>query len=107
MTGADKGACEPVSGTPYVGADQFAAACPATAATTASSDYPQPIGGAAVGQQFSVTTPSGGAAAAKGSTGVTGNQYEKVLYTGPFGMAAGVLTGTEEARFGHRKCECS
>lgn len=102
MTGANKGACVPVSGTPYVGADQFDAACPATAATTASSDYPQPIGGAAVGQQFSVTTPSGGAAAAKGSTGVTGNRYEKSVITGPFGMAAGVLTGTEEARFGHK-----
>ena len=102
MTGADKGACEPVSGTPYVGADQYAAACPATAATTASSDYPQPIGGNTVGQQFSVTTPSGGAAAAKGSTGVTGNQFEQSVITGPFGMAAGVLTGTEDARFGQK-----
>jgi len=101
MTGADKGACEVVSGTPYVGADHFAAACPATAATTASSDYPQPIGGAAVAQQFSVTTPSGGAAGAIGSTGVTGNQYEKGTITGPFGMATGKVTGTEDARFGH------
>ena len=100
MTGADKGACEAVSGTPYVGADQFAAACPATAATTASPDYPQAIGGNAVGQQFSVTTPSGGAAAAIGSTGVTGNQYEKGHITGPFGMATGKVTGTEDARFG-------
>ncbi len=100
MTGADKGACEAVSGTPYVGADQFAAACPATAATTASSDYPQPIGGNAVGQQFSVSTPSGGAAAAAGSTGVTGNRYESSHITGPFGMATGKVTGTEDARFG-------
>ena len=100
MTGADKGACEAVSGTPYVGADQFAAACPATAATTASPDYPQPIGGTAVGQQFSVTTPSGGAAAAIGSTGVTGNQNENAHITGPFGMATGKVTGTEDARFG-------
>ena len=100
MTGADKGACEDVSGTPYVGADQFAAACPATAATTASSDYPQAIGGEAVAQQFSVTTPSGGAAGAMGSTGVTGNQYEQGTITGPFGMATGKVTGTEEARFG-------
>lgn len=101
MTGAAKGACEPVSGTPYVGADQFADACPATAATTASSDYPQPISGAAVGQQFSVTQPSGGAAGAMGSTGITGNQYEQGTITGPFGMAAGKVTGTEAARFGN------
>jgi len=100
MTGADKGACEPISGTPYVGADQFANACPATAATSASSDYPQPIGGYAVGQQFSVNTPSGGAAGAAGSTGVTGNQSERGNITGPFGMANGKVTGTEDARFG-------
>ena len=100
MTGADKGACEQVSGTPYVGADQFADACPATAATSASSDYPQPIGGNAVAQQFSVSTPSGGAAAAAGSTGVTGNQNESSHITGPFGMATGKVTGTEDARFG-------
>lgn len=100
MTGAGKGACEQVSGTPYVGADHFANACPATAATSASPDYPQPIGGNAVGQQFSVTTPSGGAAAAAGSTGVTGQQNEQSNITGPFGMAAGKVSGTSDARFG-------
>jgi hypothetical protein len=100
MTGADKGACEPLTGTPYVGADQFAGACPATAATTASPDFPQPIGGASWGQ-FSVAPPSGGAAHAEGSTGVTGNRYEsRSDITGPFGMAGGKVTGTEQARFG-------
>jgi len=98
MTGADKGACGNVSGTPYVGADQFAAACPATPATTASSDYPQAIG--AVAQQFSVNTPTGGAAAASGSTGITGEQNASSNITGPFGMATGKVTGTEDARFG-------
>lgn len=47
-----------------------------------------------------MTSPSGGAASAKGSTGITGSQYEQGQITGPFGMAAGKLTGTEEARFG-------
>jgi len=103
MTGADKGACEQVSGTPYVGADQFADACPATPATTASPDFPQAIDGSAVGQKFSINTPSGGAAAAIGSTGVTGNQYEQSHITGPFGMATGKVTGTEDARFGKEK----
>jgi hypothetical protein len=100
MTGADKGACESLTGTPYVGADQFADACPATAADTASSDFPQAVNGQAPWQQFSVTTPSGGAAGAAGSTGVTGSQYEQGQITGPFGMATGKVTGTEEARFG-------
>ena len=103
MTGDSKGACEPVSGTPYVGADQYAAACPATAADTASPDFPQPIGATAPWQQFSVEQPSGGAQHAIGSTGVTGNQYEKGGITGPFGMATGKVTGTEEARFGKDK----
>jgi len=100
MTGADKGACEQVSGTPYIGADQFADACPATPATSASPDFPQAIGGNAVGQQFSVNTPTGGAAAATGSTGVTGKQNAQSHITGPFGMATGKVTGTEDARFG-------
>ena len=99
MSGDRKGACEPVSGTPYVGADQFAAACPATPADTASPDFPQAMG-TAPWQQFSVTSPSGGAQQALGSTGVTGNRYEQGHITGPFGMATGKVTGTEEARFG-------
>jgi len=100
MTGADKGACEHVSGTPYVGADQFSDACPSAPATTASPDFPQAIDGNAVGQQFSISSPSGGAAAATGSTGVTGKQNSKSHITGPFGMATGKVTGTEDARFG-------
>jgi hypothetical protein len=100
MTGAAKGACEPLTGTPYVGSDQFADACPATPADQGSADYPQAVAGGAPWQQFSVEQPSGGAAGAKGSTGVTGNQYEQGEITGPFGMATGKVTGTEEARFG-------
>jgi hypothetical protein len=100
MTGAAKGACEPLTGTPYVGSDQFAEACPATPADQGSADYPQAIAGGSPWQQFSVTQPSGGAAGAKGSTGITGSQYEQGQITGPFGMAPGKVTGTEEARFG-------
>ena len=101
MTGDDKGACEPLTGTPYVGADQYADACPATPADTASSDFPRPLAGTeAQWQQFSVNQPSGGAQQAAGSSGITGSQYEKGSITGPFGMAPGKVTGTEEARFG-------
>jgi hypothetical protein len=101
MTGDQKGACEPLTGTPYIGADQFAGACPATPADTASPDFPQALGGTPYGQ-FSVTPPSGGAAQAEGDTGITGNRYENSGHiTGPFGMAPGKVTGTEEARFGN------
>jgi hypothetical protein len=102
MTGADKGACEPVTGTPYVGADQFAHACPATPADSTSPDYPQSLGDSVPGQKFSVVPPSGGAAHAEGSTGVTGSQYEQGHITGPFGMATGKVTGTEQARYGQK-----
>ena len=89
MTGAQKGACEPVTGTPYVGADQAANAC---AATPASSDFPQSMSGQPWGQ-FSVESPAKAAH-------ITGNHYESGHITGPFGLAGGKVTGTEEARFG-------
>jgi hypothetical protein len=100
MTGAEKGACETVSGTPYVGSDQAAAACPAVAAEPGAPDFPQPIGGAPW-KKFSVEPPAHAADQAAASSAVTGSQYEHGRITGPFGMADGKVTGTEQARFGH------
>ncbi len=100
MTGDTKGACESVSGTPYVGADQFVQACPATAADTASPDFPQSMT-TAPWQQFSVSSPAGEAQQASTAGSITGSQYEQGSITGPFGMATGKVTGTEEARFGN------
>jgi len=99
MTGADKGACEPVSGTPYVGSDQAAEACPATAAEPGAPDFPQAIGSAPWGD-FSVEPPAHASDRSPVSSAVTGSQYEHGAITGPFGMAAGKVTGTEQARFG-------
>lgn len=99
MTGDEKGACEAVTGTPYVGADQMAQACPATPAEPGSSDFPQAVGEKTGWGEFSVTVPSH-AAAAEDNTGITGSRYEKGHITGPFGMATGKVTGTEDARFG-------
>ncbi|NNG14149.1 MAG: carboxysome shell protein [Gammaproteobacteria bacterium] len=103
MTGAEKGVCEPVTGTPYVGADQAAGACPASAATPASPDFPQALGAGQPWGDFSVTSPSGEAQDMMGNGAVTGATYEKGQITGPFGMAGGKVTGTEEARFGGAK----
>lgn len=99
MTGAEKGACEPLTGTPYVGADQYAESCPSTPAAPGSPDFPQPLGKAPWGQ-FSVTPPAHAATHAGAPAGVTGTRYEKGRITGPFGKAAGKVTGTEEFRFG-------
>jgi hypothetical protein len=99
MTGDAKGACETVSGTPYVGADQQAEACPALPAEPGSPDFPQSLGEAPWGD-FSVTSPSHASSAPQPQSGVTGTGYEQGQITGPFGMAPGKVTGTEEARFG-------
>jgi hypothetical protein len=100
LTGAEKGACEPVTGTPYVGSDQMAAACPATAAEPGSADFPQPIGDTPWGG-FSVQPPGHASDGERQSKTVTGSSYESSNnITGPFGMASGKVTGTEEKRFG-------
>ncbi|EIC22859.1 Carboxysome shell peptide mid-region [Thiorhodovibrio frisius] len=115
MTGDSRGACEPLTGTPYLGADQQAAACEdggdsqlkrgAMAATPDEPDFPQALTGAPW-QQFSVNSPARVAdhqrAARTGA--VTGTNSEGGgRITGPFGMATGKITGTEEFRFGAAK----
>ena len=99
LTGAKKGACEPLTGTPYVGSDQFAQACPSVPAQTNSPDYPQAVEGSAPWTDFSVNSPSHASRSASEHSAVTGTKYEKGHITGPFGMASGKVTGTEEARF--------
>jgi hypothetical protein len=99
MTGDQKGACETVSGTPYLGADQVASACPATPAEPGSPVFPQPLGDAPWGK-FSIAPPAHAADSQRRSSAVTGSRYEQGNITGPFGMATGKVTGTEEKRFG-------
>jgi hypothetical protein len=127
LTGADKGACEPLTGTPYVGVDQYAEACGdegvGNGAQPGQADYPQlldalaPVAPAAVAaaapgpaaggdkpmpwQHFSVQSPARAAFEARAARGpVTGTSYENGgQITGPFGMASGKVTGTEQARF--------
>jgi hypothetical protein len=101
MTGAGRGACEDISGTPYVGPDQMAAAC--GIATPVPVDFPQPLN-SAPWQEFSVQSPSRVAQIERETTGaVTGSTYEHGgRITGPFDMAAGKVTGTEQFRFDRR-----
>lgn len=105
LSGAGKGACEPVTGTPYVGADQAARACPATAAEPGSPDFPQSLGGQTPWGDFSVTPPVHAAHYDMNPQNVTGTHYETGQITGPFGMAAGKVTGTEQARFDRPQAE--
>ncbi|MEA5423326.1 CsoS2 family carboxysome shell protein [Synechococcus sp. CCY9202] len=98
MTGAERGACEPVTGTPYLGADQMAAAC--SAAETHDADFPQPLD-SQPWEQFSIQSPARAAQSERQKSGaVTGTSYEQGnRITGPFDMASGKVTGTEQFRF--------
>ncbi len=106
MTGAEQGACEPITGTPYVGADQFMTACGQGHGDGVPPDLPQPLDGAPW-TRFTITSPFRSAHVEqkrRQSTGVTGTLYERgggARITGPFGMAGGRVTGTEEFRFDH------
>ena len=104
MTGAERGACEDVTGTPYVGADQQLAACGSAASPAA--DFPQPLTGAAW-QHFSVQSPARSAQVQRETTGqVTGSTYEQGgRITGPFDMAGDKVTGTEQFRFDRRAAQ--
>ena len=99
MTGAEKGACEPISGTPYVGFDQMTEAC--GAANVDDVDFPQPLDGSQPWQRFSVQSPAQAAHTSRQSPeGVTGNRYEQGnRITGPFDLAGDRVTGTEQFRF--------
>ncbi len=101
MTGADKGACELLTGTPYIGGDQFAQACGMN-----NSDKAESIkGDNAFGTQFTVQSPARAAQVQRANqSGVTGTSYEDgSKITGPFDMAVDKITGTEQFRFGYKQ----
>jgi hypothetical protein len=95
-----------VTGTPYVGADQLAAAC--GAASNADADFPQPLD-SSPWQSFSVQSPARAAHIARQRGGaVTGTSYEQGnRITGPFDLAGDKVTGTEQFRFDRRGAQLS
>ncbi|MEB3320964.1 MAG: CsoS2 family carboxysome shell protein [Cyanobium sp.] len=108
LTGAERGACESITGTPYLGADQLQAACGAAVAD--DGDFPQSLDGSQPWQRFSVQSPARVAQAARERQGgaVTGTTYEQGnRITGPFDMAPGKVTGTEQFRFDKRGAQLS
>ena len=102
MTGDERGACEAVTGTPYVGADQLAAACGSDAPEGTDTHGVAPEG--AAWTRFSVMSPARAAQQQRDQrSGVTGTAYEQgSRITGPFDMAGGKVTGTEQFRFDNR-----
>jgi len=102
LTGAGRGACEAVTGTPYIGGDQLAKVCGAAAAH--DSDFPQALAGSQPWQQFSIQSPARSAQVGREPAGaVTGTSYEQgSRITGPFDLAGDMVTGTEQFRFDRR-----
>lgn len=114
MTGNERGACQPVSGTPYQGESQTAAACgrPPMAQAYRSrgpegSQAPAAITGNAMdaGQggnrtgDFSVVSPARAAQSSE-TRRVTGSAYGVGgRITGPLARATGLVSGTPEFRY--------
>lgn len=86
MTGNERGECQPVSGTPYMGEDQSAQACGTTPAPTLPSD-------------FSIATPARTARDSEVRR-ITGSAYgDNGRITGPMARAVGLISGTPEFRY--------
>ncbi len=103
MTGAQKGACESLTGTPYIGGDQLVQACGSNA-PSGSSDYENALT-SDFGKAFSVQSPARAAQVNREQqSGVTGTSYENTSrITGPFDMAGDKITGTEQFRFDNKQ----
>lgn len=114
MTGNERGACQPVSGTPYQGESQTAAACGRAPMAQAfrsrgpeGSQAPAAITGNAMdaGQggnrtgDFSVVSPARAAQASE-TRRITGSAYGVGgRITGPLARATGLVSGTPEFRY--------
>tara|TARA_B100000700_G_C15042390_1_gene855987 strand:+ start:392 stop:2767 length:2376 start_codon:yes stop_codon:yes gene_type:complete len=101
MTGANKGACENLTGTPYIGGDQLNENCGISATSGNSFAQDEENKSSASWTSFSIQSPARTAHTEKiANSGVTGTSYEdNSKITGPFDMAANKVTGTEQFRF--------
>ncbi|MFO7542833.1 MAG: CsoS2 family carboxysome shell protein [Thiobacillus sp.] len=104
MTGDERGSCEVVSGTPYLGVDNTTSQCatsgrfvPRGKTQIEMTRQPAPL-------DFSISTPAR-AAQQKQFSDVTGSAYSSERITGPVNKAGGLITGTPEFR--HRDATAS
>lgn len=113
MTGNERGACQDVSGTPYVGEGQYVAACGRTPMAAhfrsrgpLGSQPPAGITGSAMDAAalrtaggFSITTPARAAQSSE-TRRITGSAYGGGgRITGPLARATGLVSGTPEFRY--------
>jgi hypothetical protein len=103
LTGTASGACQAVSGTPYVASSEMSSICAASPAAKGESDFPQVIADGAFSVMPTVAPAPEVATAASISAGsVTGGYEGEGSVTGAFSMGKGKVTGTEQSRFGGR-----
>jgi len=102
MTGADKGACENLTGTPYVGSDHLSQACGVKAIQETTSNESNTFG-----REFTVKSPAREAKKLREEqSSVTGTSYENgSKITGPFDKAFEKVTGTEQFRFDRKQIQ--
>ncbi|TVP90743.1 MAG: carboxysome shell protein [Thioalkalivibrio sp.] len=97
MTGDERGACEAVSGTPYVGVDNVMPQCATSGRFLQRArtweEPPRPPAPA----DFSIRSPAR-AAQERQFEEVTGTGYTSERITGPVNKATGLITGTPEFR---------
>jgi hypothetical protein len=100
ITGDERGACEPVTGTPYVGADNVSSHCLTDSNRFVTRDRvraapPKPPAPA----DFSIKSPARQAWERRADMGeITGTAYNSERITGPGNKAGGLITGTPEFR---------
>ena len=97
MTGDDRGACEVVTGSPYVGPDNMPAQCQTSNRFVARA---RPSDSAPTGtapSDFSIKPPSR-QAKERDLNSVTGTSFGTHRITGPVNKAGGLITGTPEFR---------
>jgi len=98
MTGDERGACEIISGTPYVGADNAVSQCATSNRfVSRASKWVEPPRAPAP-MDFSIVTPARAAQQTTQGGGVTGTGYSSERITGPVNKASGLITGTPEFR---------
>jgi hypothetical protein len=97
MTGDERGACEVVSGTPYVGADNTTTQCATSGRFVPRGTTHIEMTRAPAPLDFSISTPAR-TAQQKQFGDVTGSAYSSERITGPVNKAGGLITGTPEFR---------
>ncbi|MFZ0107426.1 MAG: CsoS2 family carboxysome shell protein [Thiobacillus sp.] len=97
MTGDERGACEVVSGTPYVGVDNTTTQCATSGRFVPRGTTHIEMTRPPAPMDFSISTPAR-AAQQKQFGDVTGSAYSSERITGPVNKAGGLITGTPEFR---------